>query len=904
MQEVRRKEIDFPGGELAVANALELIATELFDRRLYDQSESLIREVLEIRRREIPASVEAFTAQGRLGEILAAQGIYETSSELMIAAYDALEDRVSAENESLNRIVRSLIQVFEAQEMPKQTHQWQSRLASLESSDDVSATLRQQAKTFEEEGKFSSAIDLYRQIDALPAQRLDQAAVGSLNARAFNWAQAAEAFQAEASVSKPNGWNLHRQMATAFQSGDLQRYREARSDALAFADQVKNLWELWHVLRGVLLLPIEAEEMAAVEKMVDRTAAKFSADNRNHRTIALAKYRLKRSQPAWYTRQPEAAIKPSHEEQLVGCLIKIRDQTEFTSVKEVDDIRRKIAARNDREIKSGGLGKNWWEHIERAALLREADRVQSEFASSIDVPSTDGSVREDVEAVPREQKSPPRIEQQTALLFDGQKGTFGLPELLLDPYDGITVEAWVRVHGMSATGKWGDLILIARTGRKRETWFQLKVDENAKWQLQAYAPSYARSRRLTETIATGAELVHVAATFTTERMNLYVNGKWEGESDISDLRLTDHWKLGIAGYHTGNAVFKGLLDELRISRAVRYEDDFQPQREFEADDQTVALYHFDANARKTAFDDSGNRHHAQLNESEFVVVRTSSAETKDKKQNQSIPDTVSLTLPGEHEAAMTLRVIDLNSLPQVKPLFHYQDAPQREDAIQTAMRCNGKDSHFTSPPVTLDLGSGITLESWIKPEQLSESQSGDPFIAATTGESDSVSLAIKLQRSLDFISVLSSREQAKNSFAHGNEASKLQEPLEDSPWVHVAVTIQDGKMSMFVGGKPTGSGDVSAHPLSENWIFHIGGNAKRQELIGLIDEVRISDTVRYTESFEPAREFTPDEQTTVLYHFDAHKNDIIYDHSGNKHHVKKKKVDWADIQQEAAVLNP
>ena len=39
---------------------------------------------------------------------------------------------------------------------------------------------------------------------------------------------------------------------------------------------------------------------------------------------------------------------------------------------------------------------------------------------------------------------------------------------------------------------------------------------------------------------------------------------------------------------------EGAMDELRISRGVRYDDDFEPARQpFTPDEQTAALFHFD-----------------------------------------------------------------------------------------------------------------------------------------------------------------------------------------------------------------------------------------------------------------------------------------------------------------------
>ncbi|MEZ6086569.1 MAG: protein kinase [Pirellulaceae bacterium] len=56
--------------------------------------------------------------------------------------------------------------------------------------------------------------------------------------------------------------------------------------------------------------------------------------------------------------------------------------------------------------------------------------------------------------------------------------------------------------------------------------------------------------------------------------------------------------------------------------------------------------------------------------------------------------------------------------------------------------------------------------------------------------------------------------------------------------------------------------------------------------VGLIDEVRISSTARYIDTFEPKRRFQVDEQTIALYHFDEDSGDVAKDASGNGHHGK------------------
>src|SRR5262249_15249279 len=54
--------------------------------------------------------------------------------------------------------------------------------------------------------------------------------------------------------------------------------------------------------------------------------------------------------------------------------------------------------------------------------------------------------------------------------------------------------------------------------------------------------------------------------------------------------------------------FDGLIDEIRISRNARYDKDFTPEKRFEPDGETVALYHCDEGASESLRDSDGIHH--------------------------------------------------------------------------------------------------------------------------------------------------------------------------------------------------------------------------------------------------------------------------------------------------------
>src|SRR5262249_59346735 len=76
----------------------------------------------------------------------------------------------------------------------------------------------------------------------------------------------------------------------------------------------------------------------------------------------------------------------------------------------------------------------------------------------------------------------------------------------------------------------------------------------------------------------------------------------------------------------------------------------------------------------------------------------------------------------------------------------------------------------------------------------------------------------------------------------------------------------------------------TAAPASSTGAFGIGeaADAIAEYFNGLIDEVRISNVVRYTASFAPQlANFSPDANTVALYHLDEGNGTTTADASGN-----------------------
>jgi len=91
----------------------------------------------------------------------------------------------------------------------------------------------------------------------------------------------------------------------------------------------------------------------------------------------------------------------------------------------------------------------------------------------------------------------------------------------------------------------------------------------------------------------------------------------------------------------------------------------------------------------------------------------------------------------------------------------------------------------------------------------------------------------------------------------------------DDAWHHIAVVRSGNSIKGYIDGSSDGTTLTASGNNTSTGTLHIAGDGD-QGFTGYMDEMRISNTARYTSNFTPSTtEFTPDANTLLLIHVNA-----------------------------------
>lgn len=220
--------------------------------------------------------------------------------------------------------------------------------------------------------------------------------------------------------------------------------------------------------------------------------------------------------------------------------------------------------------------------------------------------------------VPRPNKQIAPDGTNFALAFDGATTAIEVPTLHRDRPDSFTLELWVRGPRPKSA-----LVVFVIGGPGR---CQINI-EPAGWR--------ACELFLPNGMTTAADFEgdsvwrHLAYVIDDAEGVFYADGKEVGRSPREKepirpdaIPLSHSWFGAHPGLDNQSLAFhfKGEIDEMRLSRGARYRAPFKPAHRFEADAETLALYHFDDAPGDRLKDASGNQHDGIIRAPNWVRI--------------------------------------------------------------------------------------------------------------------------------------------------------------------------------------------------------------------------------------------------------------------------------------------
>jgi len=336
------------------------------------------------------------------------------------------------------------------------------------------------------------------------------------------------------------------------------------------------------------------------------------------------------------------------------------------------------------------------------------------------------------------------------------------------------------------------------------------------------------SARITSSSLSADTWYHLAIVRNGSTTTMYINGSSEGSFSDSFNYLEGTPRIG--DNMLANSSHSGHIDEIRASNTARYTTGFTPPTApFQNDESTLLLLHMDGTDASTLFeDDNGVR--AKI---------SSSAEN-----GASIKSTGAKFGPTSFQSGYT------------------------------GDRQNGRRLKVNHSDIwSLDQNE-LTIECWVWVDE--DFGSTSTLIWSTRPSTGSDGLGLVCNSSPNYFSIT----DAPNGLFISTSNWSI------DTWHHLAFTRNKstGTIELFMDGVSQGT-----NTYSRNWIEKLTiANIEYASILsfpGLIDEFRVSDTIRYTNNFTaPTEPFQNDDNTLLLLHMDGTdaSTDFVDDNGGGR----------------------
>jgi hypothetical protein len=211
-------------------------------------------------------------------------------------------------------------------------------------------------------------------------------------------------------------------------------------------------------------------------------------------------------------------------------------------------------------------------------------------------------------------------EKNLVASFDGKSAL----RVELNPKDlpdgPFTVEAWVK----PATEK-GTAPFVAKTEQSE---YALNLANNVPGFHCFIGGKYVSAIAPTEQIIPAQQWTHVAGVFDGQEMRLYVNGNLAAKTPATGARKTNVLPLYIGADPDAKSLptqfYSGELDELRLSKSARYQENFKPALRHARDAETLLLFHCEGQIGPFIPSDAeGNRYATSAGAPKFIPANLS-----------------------------------------------------------------------------------------------------------------------------------------------------------------------------------------------------------------------------------------------------------------------------------------
>lgn len=225
-----------------------------------------------------------------------------------------------------------------------------------------------------------------------------------------------------------------------------------------------------------------------------------------------------------------------------------------------------------------------------------------------------------------------------ALELDGMSSYVDVPPAAeLDPDGPSTIEAWIYLSDDTRApqeivshhdhdGNVGYLLLLMGNGTQDPNPKDPAEIGAAVRYYDGASPIFTNQVGFGKSsLVTPRKWTHLAGVYDGQNVRLYVDGFLKGEkaAPIAPANAPYGGPLRIgAGSETLRFFFGGRIDELRISRVARYQGRsfLVPLEDFEPDDATIGLWHFDEGEGITTADTTGRLAGRLQSGAKFVPV--------------------------------------------------------------------------------------------------------------------------------------------------------------------------------------------------------------------------------------------------------------------------------------------